>query len=245
MIILNHPQGSIEWITARLWRLTASEMKRNITSTGKLSESQAAIENIDKLIAGIDLANEIRSNPGRIADLDDRELRRFMSHYNGDSFAGNIHTERGHDCEADAIAALSERIGAQVHDVGMVIMGDDPNGVVACSPDGLVWDAGRIVAGAEVKARCLSTYYGHIAAGKLPDDTKHQVHAGMAICEVDVWHFGSYFRGKPLFHLEIRRDSFTDAMAESLKRFRDQYADRFALVQERLKALENQRIVTK
>ena len=245
MIILNHPQGSIEWITARLWRLTASEMKRNITSTGKLSESQAAIENIDKLIAGIDLANEIRTNPGRIADLDDWQLKKFMAHYNGDSFAGNIHTERGHDCEADAIAALSERIGAQVQDVGMVVMGDDPNGVVACSPDGLVWDAGRIVAGAEVKAPSLAVYYGHVAAGVLPDAYRHQVHAGMAICEVDTWHFGSYFRGKPLFYLEVRRDSFTDALAESLKRFREQYAERFALVQERLEALENQRIATK
>jgi hypothetical protein len=238
MIILDTPQGSIEWITARLWRLTASQMSANITAAGKLSESKAAMKAIDKLIAGIDLANAMAANPDLVSQMDERELKRFMSHYNGESFSGNLHTDRGTESEADAIAALSDIIGHQVQDVGMCIMGDDPNGVVACSPDGLIYQAGRIIAGVEVKSPCLFNYYHHVSEGALPDDYKLQVHAGMAICEVDLWHFGSFFAGKPLFHREVRRDAFTDTLAASLREFRGVYRDRFDELQGKLETLK-------
>ena len=38
MIVLDHDQGSIEWIEARLGIPTASEFSRIITPTGKLSK---------------------------------------------------------------------------------------------------------------------------------------------------------------------------------------------------------------
>ena len=237
MIILDTPQGSIDWITNRLWRLTGSELKANITPTGALSSSKAAMKNIDKLIAGIDLANELARNPRVIEEMDERELKKFMSHYNGDTFSGSMHTERGHECEPDAIAAMSKIIGAQIQDVGMCVMGDNPNGVVACSPDGLVWEGGKLVAGVEIKSPCLFNYYNHVTEQELPDDYKLQVHAGMAICEVDLWHFGSYFKGKPLFHIPVKRDKLTDALGESLREFRGIYADRYAENRERMKKL--------
>jgi hypothetical protein len=237
MIRLNAPQGSIEWITARLWRLTGSELKGNITTTGSLSMSKAAMKNIDKLIAGMDLANEIIRNPALIDGLDDWELKKFMSHYNGDSFSGSIHTERGNDCEPDAIAAMSEIIGTQIQDVGLCVMGDNPNGVVACSPDGLVMDGGKVVAGVEIKSPCLFGYYNHVTERELPDDYKLQVHAGMVICEVDLWHFGSYFKGKPLFHFPVKRDKFTDTLEKSLVEFRAIYADRYAKLKDEMAKL--------
>lgn len=237
MIVLNYPQKSIEWITSRLWRLTASEMKANITATGTLSTSKAAMKAIDKMIAGIDLANEINRNPAKIADMDEWELKKFMSHYNGDSFSGSIHTERGTECEPDAIAAMSEIIGTQIRDVGMCIMGDNLNGVVACSPDGLIWESGRLIAGAEIKSPCLFGYYNHVTERELPDDYKLQVHAGMVICEVDLWHFGSHFKGKPLFHLPVKRDKFTDTLEKSLTEFRAIYADRYAKLQDQMAKL--------
>lgn len=237
MITIDTPQGSIEWITARLWRLTGSELKSNITATGTLSTSKAAMKSIDKLIAGIDLANEINRNRDKIDQMDEWQLKRFMSHYNGDSFSGSIHTERGTDCEPDAIAAMSEIIGTQIQDVGMCVMGDNINGVVACSPDGLVWEGGRLIAGAEMKSPCLFNYYNHVSEGELPDDYKLQVHSGMAICEVDTWHFGSYFAGKPLFHIPVKREKFTDILAASLISFREVYQDRFAKLKESMERL--------
>jgi hypothetical protein len=237
MITIPAPQGSIEWITNRLWRLTASQLKSNITSTGLLSASKAAMAAIDKLIAGIDLANEINRNPRVLDGMNDRELKRFMSHYNGDSFSGSLHTERGHDCEPDAIAAMSEIVGSQIQPIGLCVMGSSVNGVVACSPDGMEYAGGKIVAGAESKAPCLFNYYGHVTDGELPEDYKLQVHAGMAICEVETWHFGSYFRGKPLFYVKVKRDKFTDTLEKSLIEFREVYRDRYDQLKMKMDAL--------
>jgi hypothetical protein len=238
MITIDIPQGSIEWITHRLWRLTGSELKSNITTTGSLSSSKAALKHIDKLIAGIDLANHLMTNRGLVDEMDDWQLKKFMSHYNGDSFSGSLHTDRGHECESDAIAAMSEIIGSQIQPVGMCIMGDDKNGVVACSPDGLDFRGGKLHAGAELKSPCLFNYYNHVAEGELPEDYKLQVHAGMAICEVERWHFGSYFAGKPLFYLEVKRDRFTDMVEKSLQQFREIYRDRYDQLQEKMAKLQ-------
>lgn len=238
MIPLDLPQGSIEWRTARLWRLTASNMGAVITSTGALSKSQAALAHIDKLIAGIELANLLNSQPERVADMTERELTQFMANYNGEKFGGSLHTERGNDCEADAIAALSAIIGVQVVDVGMCVMGNSQNGVVSCSPDGIIHDsAGKFVAGAEVKSHNLSKYNGQVIDDVFPTEHALQVHASMAICEVDEWHFGSFFTGKPLFHKIVRRSSYTDKISESLLAFRSMYEERFHDLTQKMKIL--------
>lgn len=109
----------------------------------------------------------------------------------------------------------------------MCVMGDNENGVVSCSPDGLEYSGGKLVAGAEMKSPCLFNYYNQVAEKALPDDYKIQVHAGMAICEVDTWHFGSYFAGKPLFHVKVKRSAFTDQLEKSLRAFEVQYRQRY------------------
>lgn len=237
MVTLNFPQGSIEWITARLWRLTASNMSGVITATGSLSASIVAEDHIDKLIAGMDLANVMTANAEALGGLDDWKLKEFMSNYNGDKFSGSSHTRRGHDCEPDAIAAMSELLGTQITDVGMCVMGDRENGVVSGSPDGLIHEGGRLVAGAEVKSPSLAKYIGHVRRGGLPADYRLQVHANMAICEVEEWHFGSFFAGKPLFHVVVKRDRFTDTIAASLEKFRSNYEAQFHEYSEKSKLL--------
>jgi hypothetical protein len=238
MIVLNMPQKSAEWIAARLWRLTASKMKSVITSTGGLSKSQAAMGAIDKMIAGITAAKILESNPDSVAVMDDKELQKWIANYTGDAFFGNSHTARGSDLEADAIAALSNLIGYQIDDAGMVIMGEDPRGFVACSPDGLIWQSDELIAGAEVKAPSLATFYGYVADGVLPSEYALQVHSSMAICEVDTWHFGAYFPNMPIFYVEVKRDDFTDKLHASLKEFSQIYADRLADITSKIKSLE-------
>jgi YqaJ-like viral recombinase domain len=237
MVVLNFPQGSIEWITARLWRLTASNMSGVITATGALSASILAEDHIDKLIAGIELANVLEAKADDLAEYDDWKLKTFMSNYNGDKFSGSSHTRRGHDCEPDAIAAMSELLGTQITDVGMCVMGDETNGVVSCSPDGLIYEGGTLVAGAEVKSPSLAKYIGHVRRGILPADYRLQAHASMAICQVDTWHFGSYFVGKPLFHIPVKRGKYTDTIAESLENFRATYEVQFHDYTEKAKLL--------
>jgi len=242
MIIIDTEQGSTDWITARLWRLTGSALKSNITSTGQLSKSQAAIAAIDKLIAGLDAANEMRTNPDAIAGLDDYGLQEWLSHYTGEKFSGNKHTRRGNDLEPDALAELQQRIGMQIDPVGMCIMGEHPNGVVSCSPDGLIYHDGILIAGAEVKCPTLDTFYGYLADGGLPDKYKLQVHASMAICEVDQWHFAAYFKGKPLFHEHVKRDKFTDTLHQSLQDFRAMYEERYWKISSVMNDLQNEKL---
>jgi YqaJ-like viral recombinase domain len=239
MVALNFPQGSIEWITARLWRLTASNMSAVITSTGSISTSEAAADHVDKLIAGITLANVLEQRSAELVELDDWKLKEFMSHYNGDKFNGSTHTRRGHDCEADAIAAMSQLIQTKIEDVGMCIMGNSERGVVSCSPDGLIYSGGGLIAGAEVKSPSLSKYIGHVRRGMLPAEYRLQVHASMAICQVDAWHFGSYFEGEPLFHVHVRREKYTDAISASLEKFRANYEAQFHDYIEKSKLLKN------
>lgn len=244
MVTIDCQQGTLDWIIQRLFRLTASEMKTNITSTGKLSKSEAAMAAIDKLIAGVDLAKELQKpeRQAQIEQMDEWELKKFMAHYTGDKFKGNLHTDRGHDLESDALAYLSERAGIQFEDVGMCVMGDDAKtGVVSCSPDGIAYaDAQRRKAttGGELKCPTLAKYYGIVADEVLPDDYKIQVHSSMAICETETWHFGAYFPGKPIFHLCIRRDAFTDTIEKSLREFITVYRERYMKVMERISGME-------
>lgn len=236
MVVLNIPQGSIEWITARLWRLTASTMSKSITAGGKLSKSAAAISHLDKLIAGLKLAKilEQKTENGELDDVDDYELKNFMSNYVGDVFKGNWHTQRGNDLEPDAVAALSDKIGSQVHDIGMCVIGDDLKGVVSCSPDGHTSEGGKFKDGTELKCPCLSTYYGYVADDVLPSSYKLQVHSSMAICEVNTWHFGAYFPGEPLFYKKVQRTQFTDDLADAFSDFRDLYSERYAEIMGKL-----------
>lgn len=237
MILINAPQGSNEWREARFWRLTASQMEKNITATGKLSKSEAAMKAIDKLIAGLDLVNFLRANPVATDGMDDYELQKFISTYTGEKFSGNKYTERGNELEPDAVAALSEKLGSAISDVGMCVMGDDPNGVVSCSPDGLIFEAGKLVTGAELKSPSLCTFYGYVRDGQLPDDYNLQVHASMAICEVNLWHFAAYFPGKPLFHVPVKRDAFTETLHASLKEFKDIYEQQYLSVRSAISLL--------
>ena len=239
MIILNTPQGTTDWLMQRLWKLTASEASANITSTGKLSKSEAALGAIDRMLAGIDLANVMLANRAKIDEMDEWDLKKFMAHYTGDKFSGSIHTERGHELEPDALAALAEKSGWEFQEVGMCVMGDSENGVISCSPDGIVLRAnGQAITGAEVKSPCLHTWNKQLMSGEPAKAYKLQIHFSMAVCEVDSWHFGSYFPGKPLLYEHVRRDTFTDRVHQSLEDFKELYATRFADYKEKLGALE-------
>jgi hypothetical protein len=59
----------------------------------------------------------------------------------------------------------------------------------------------------------------------------------MAICEVDTWHFGSFFTGKPLFHKVVKRSIYTEKIGESLLAFRSMYEERFHELTQKMKIL--------
>ena len=238
MVILKDiPQGSLQWIMERLWRLTASEFKKVLTPKGKLSQSKTSIDYVYGLISsfGID-REELQELSG---EMDDWEFKKWLSHYTGDSFAGNIHTQRGHEYEHEAIATLSERYEIDIQPIDMVVMGDCASGVVSCSPDGAIFEGGRMIAGGEVKNPCRKVYLQHVRSEVLPSDYELQVHGSMAVCDVDRWYFGSKFKNDPLFSQVVERSELTDTIQQGLLDFREFYAAEFKDSAEKLEKLRN------
>ena len=100
MIYLDIQQGTDEWLAARRGIPTASNMKKIITPTGKLSATA------DKYIAEL---------IGEIIEPDD--------------FEGNKWTERGHLLEPEARAYYEFITGETVTEMGMILREDGKAGV--------------------------------------------------------------------------------------------------------------------
>ena len=108
MIILDHEQGSPEWLAARLGKPSASMFSKLITATGKPSSSAAAY--IDQLIA-----------------------ERFLG--KSEPFYVNDNMQRGTDLEPEARESYEFITGETVAEYGFIL---DDSKEFGCSPDGLV-----------------------------------------------------------------------------------------------------------
>ena len=232
IIVDNIPQGSFEWLKARLHRLTASEFYKVLTSEGVLSKSEAARNHILGLCAAVQISDEYLE---KCAELDDWKLKKALCHYTGDSFAGNVHTERGHEFEPEAVAKVAEKHGVDLQPVDMVIMGDSPDGVISCSPDAWAHDE-RI--GCEAKNPTLKGFFEVLHNDEV--DPKHvlQVHGSMAVCEVDHWIYCSHFTGYPVFSKVVERNDLTNRIEDSLHEARDWYEELLLETYERLDQIE-------
>ncbi len=147
-------QRSPEWYALRAGMPTASEFSKIVTSKGEPSKSAATY--------ALTLAAELYS--GKALE---------------DAWAGNAHTERGRELEAEAMSLYELRHGCDVEPVGFVT--DDAE-TMGCSPDGMVGDDGM----AEVK--CLKAE-NHIKAilyyeknGRCPTDYVQQTQGQMMVC---------------------------------------------------------------
>lgn len=105
----NMIQGSEQWLKARKGRATASQAKKILTPTGKLSTQAEAYA---------------------------RQLARECVLENPFAFAGNRATDWGNEHEAAARMAFIEATGFDVIEVGFVTKKDNP--ILGCSPDGIV-----------------------------------------------------------------------------------------------------------
>lgn len=108
-------QGSPEWHTARMGKVTASGMDQIISPTGK--ESTQAEKYMNKIIAEI--------VTGESCDI----------------FKGNVHTERGKEWEQEAAEYYSMLRGVELTKVGFCVTDD---GLVGCSPDRFIGDDGML-----------------------------------------------------------------------------------------------------
>lgn len=154
MIIHDVEQNSDEWLNLRCGMPTSSGASKLVTSTGAPSKSMLDYAEM--------LAGELYAG-GTI-----------------DDFAGNKHTERGHELEDEALDYYSFITGNNVEKVGFITNDDLTAG---SSPDGLVGNDGL------VEVKCLG-YKAHIKAiryikdkGKIPTTYIAQKQDQMLICE--------------------------------------------------------------
>jgi len=114
MIILDHEQGSPEWLAARLGKPSASMFAKLITQTGKPSSSADGY--INQLIAE------------RITGQ-------------SEPFYVNDHMARGTELEPEAREAYEFISGNEVIETGFIL---DTSFEFGCSPDGLILDQGGL-----------------------------------------------------------------------------------------------------
>lgn len=195
-IIENLEQGSEQWFQVRTGRPTASNFDRIITPTGKDSSQWEGY--------AIDL----------MADC----IRPDMV-----DFVGNRHTDRGNELEPEARDLFSATMGLTVQQVGFITRDD---GIVGCSPDGLIYREGKPIAGLELKCPLAKNHAKYLVEGVLPKDYAPQVHGGMAVTGLDFWYFMSHCQGMAPFILRVERDGFTTKVADALDRFLIFYAAR-------------------
>lgn len=194
MKVHHAPQGSEEWQAIRLGRPTASQFHRIIT---------AAKGELSKSWKGY--AIEL------IAEC-------FVT---GEEWTGNSWTDRGTELEPEARAAFAAHTGYEVIETGFCTRDD---GLVGCSPDGLIHDGGKPIAGLEMKCPAAKTHVHYVLHGELPDDYKQQVHGGMAVTGLNEWHFWSYYPGLKPLHVVVKRDDYTEKLTEAVNQFVMDYA---------------------
>lgn len=196
MVIFEFPQYSAEWWAARAGVPTASNADRILTAAGKPSSSQSAYmaELIDELV---------RPRDERPADEQ--------------SFSGNRHTERGNELEPKARAWHSLVTGHEIKEVGMIFRDD---GLVACSPDGVIVDVdGNPIGGGEYKAPEGKKHVLWMIENKLPDEHKQQVHFSLAASKLPFWDFVSMCPGYKAFKVRVTPDEYTAKMGAEIDAF--------------------------
>lgn len=187
-ITLDHEQGSDAWHDARCGILTASVMSCLLVD--------------GKGVAGF--------GAGALTLMNELIGERFTGEAAG-KFGGNGHTERGHELEPQARAFVSERLGIQIVNVGIIL-----NHGCGYSPDGLVGDDGLI----EIKTKLPKLQIDVILEGVIPKEHVVQCQVGLWISERDHIDFASFWPGMPLFHKRAGRDeSMIRKLAERAKTF--------------------------
>jgi len=122
-------------------------------------------------------------------------------------------TEQGIVMEEEAIPFFEMEFDLETYRVGFVV-GDD--GRCGCSPDALIGED----SGLEIKCPNPETHIKYLLNGTLPNEYWCQVYGSLYVTGRAEWHFLSYCRKLPPFHLVIKRDEqWMDKIGQCLARF--------------------------
>lgn len=191
-------QGSEQWLSARKGRATASQMKKILTPTGKLSSQ---------------------------ADAYARKLARECVLDDPLEFAGNKATDWGNEHEPAARIEFAEVMGLDVVEVGFVTHREMT--CVGASPDGLIDDGGvTYTAGLEIKCPSIDTFVEWKLSGHIPEEHLPQIHASMVVTGLTKWYFAAFFPGYPIFiPPSATWDAYTDKVKSAVETFVVRYSE--------------------
>lgn len=180
MIILDHEQGSDEWLKSRLGKPSASNFKKLVTTKGE--PSKQAVGYVHELI-GERLTGEF------------------------EFFYTNEHMERGNELEPEARQAYEFIYDANVTEHGFIL---HDSGEYGCSPDGVIYHDEKIVSGLEIKCPKASTMVKyHLNPDTFKSAYYQQVQGCMLITGANSWSLFAYHpKVKPLLIPVMRDDEF-------------------------------------
>jgi hypothetical protein len=192
LTVSDAPQGSDEWIKARLGIPTAS-MFAVVMADGRDGDASMTRQQYLYRLAG----EQITGLPAE------------------ETFKSRA-MERGKEMEADAVADYERRTGRAVTRVGFAINFD---GLKRCgaSADGLVGFDG----GLETKTIRPDLMIPLLVRGaRMPTEHRAQVHGNMLVWEREWWDFKIFYRGMPDFTVRVERDeTFCRELHEQIQRF--------------------------
>ena len=124
---------------------------------------------------------------------------------------------RGTELEPEARRFFTFDTGMPVREVGFVT---NDEGTAGCSPDGLIYDEDKPIAGLEIKCPKPSTHIGYLLnTFDLPDVYKQQVHFSLAVTGLDLWYWMSFHPELDPVLLEVRRNEYTAKVEKALHQF--------------------------
>lgn len=183
-------QGTDEWLSLRVGKVTASELGNLLTPLMKQRDGE-----MPKTYLYTKLAEAYRGTA----------LPGFSSWA----------TEQGQELEARARSWFALEFDG-VHNVRNVGFVEHDSGRCGCSPDALLDDDG----GLELKCPETVNHVRYLLDGTLPKDYAAQVHGSIYVTGRPWWKFVSYSKGFPPFVLTVNRDEEICAQIEkTLEKF--------------------------
>lgn len=187
------PQYSPEWWETRRGVPTASSFDRILTGGGKPSAQQ------DDYVA--ELIGDIHT---------------LLPNFFSERPAANRAMQHGTDTEPEARRWFEMESELEVRQVGFCLSDD---GRFGCSPDGLVYTGGELLAALELKCPQPKTQVRYVLDDELPNAYRPQVHGQLLVTGLPCVHFVSYCPGLPPLVKRIEPDDYTARLAEELERF--------------------------
>ncbi len=230
------PQGSQEWLDARLGLVTASTVgallevrppsalayscptcssapNEDCTSIAKGGEGKT-VKNPHGPRAALAAANPDRL-PDVIAPADNDTSRALTAQLVTERLLGwsdptftSADMERGHQVEPIARDYYAEHVKVPVDEVGFMVRTLPSGSRVGFSPDGLIGDDGGCI---EVKAPRAKKHLLTVLSGEVPAQHLPQIHCGLFVSGREHMDFVSYYGGLKPFIKRVYRDANWDA----------------------------------